>query len=303
VLSLQDPDLRRVLQLMGPRVLTLAVVQINLLVSVRLASELSEGSVSALNFGWRLMQMPETVIGTAMAIAVFPTLSALAAQGRTTQLRDTLSATLRAVFVMGIPASLGLALLGGNLIAVLFQGGEFGGASAAAVFAALNGYAVGLVGFAAVEVTARAFFARQDTRTPLLAAVLGMVITITLSLTLRGPLGHAGLALAASLGITVEFVFLFWLAHRALGGLQIRRLWHTLTRATIATAVMGLALAGLYAWWPLANDGLIGQSIQLGTALIVGAATFFVAGWSCGLEEIRALARLPLRRKLRAVLT
>lgn len=303
VLGLKDPHLRRVLHLMGPRVLTLGVLQLNLLISVRLASELSEGSVSALNFGWRLMQMPETIIGTAIAIAVFPTLSALAAQGRTGQLRDTLSAALRSVIVMGIPATLALVLLGRTLIGVLFQGGQFGGASADAVFAALSGYAVGLVGFAAVEVTARAFFSRQDTRTPLLVAVVGMVVTVSLSLILLGPLGHAGLALAASLGITLELAMLLWLTRRALGGLDTGRLWGALWRATVAAAIMGLALAGLYAWWPLSTDGLVGQAIHLGAALFVGAVVYLVAAWFLGLEEIRTLGRMPWRRKLRAVLT
>jgi putative peptidoglycan lipid II flippase len=302
VLGLKDPELRQVLRLMGPRVLTLGVIQLNLLIAVRLASELGEGKVSALNFGYRLMQMPETIIGTAIAIAIFPTLSALAARGRDTELREMLYATVRAVILIGIPASLGLILLGRTLIDILFRGGEFGGASSAAVFAALSGYAVGLVGFAAVEVTARAFFARQDTKTPLLVAVVGMIVTVGMSLILREPLGHAGLALAASLGITFELVLLLWLVHRSLGGLDGARLWRTLLRVTVATAVMGLALAGFDVWWPLPSDSLISQALYLALALVVGVAVYLAAAWVLGQEEVRALTRLPWRRKLRAVM-
>jgi putative peptidoglycan lipid II flippase len=303
VLGLQDPGLRQVLRLMGPRVLTLGVVQLNTLIAVRLASGLSGGSVSALNFAWRLMQMPETIIGTAIATAVFPTLSALAARGRTSQLRDTLSAALRAVFVMGLPAALGLALLGRSLVELLFRRGQFGSASADAVLLALSGYAVGLVGFAAVEVAARAFFARQDTRTPLMAAVGGVMVTAALSVTLSRALGHAGLALAASLGITFELGMLLWLAHRSLGGLDAVRLGRTFLRAGLAAAVMGLALAALKAWWPLAGAGLVGQAVFLGTGLVVGVVVYLVAAWCLGLEEIRALGQMPWRRKLRAALT
>ncbi len=301
VLGLNDPGLRRVVRLMGPRVLTLGVIQLNTLVAVRLASELGEGSVSALNFGWRLMQMPETIIGTAVATAVFPTLSALAAQGRTSQLRDTLSATLRAVFVMGIPAALGLVLLGQSLIELLFRGGQFGSASTDAVLAALSGYAVGLVGFAAVEVAARAFFARQDTRTPLMVAVMGMVVTVVLSLGLRRAIGYAGLALAASLGITFELGMLLWLAHRSLGGLDGARLWRTFLRAALATAVMGLALVGLKAWWPFPVDDLVGRALFLGTGMVFGVVVYLVAAWFLGLEEVRILGQRPWRRRLRAV--
>jgi putative peptidoglycan lipid II flippase len=300
VLDWRDPGLRRVLRLMGPRVLTLGVVQLNALVAVRLASDLSAGSVSALNFGWRLMQMPETVIGTAIATAVFPTLSELAAQERVSELRDTLSATLRAVLVLGLPAALGLVLLGRPLIELLFRGGEFGGASTEAVLAALSGYAVGLVGHAALEVSARAFFARQDTRTPLLVAALGMVAAFLLSLGLRDALGHAGLALANSLGVTFELLVLLWLARRSLGGVDGRRLARTCTRAAVATAVMGLTLAVLSAWWPLSTDGLLRQALFLGAGLALGLVVYVPAAWFLGLDEIRVLGRW-LWRRTRAV--
>lgn len=301
VLGLRDPGLRRVLRLMGPRVLTLGVVQFNILIAVRLASELSEGSVSALNFGWRLMQMPETVIGTAIATAVFPTLSEMAAQGRTSELRDTLSATLRVVFALGLPAALGVVLLGRPLIELLFQGGQFGGASTDAVLAALSGYAVGLVGHAALEVIARAFFARQDTRTPLLVATLGMVTTVIFSLGLRGPLGHAGLALANSLGVSLEVGVLLWLARRPLGGVDGPRLLRTFLRAALAAIAMGLTLVGLSAWWPLSTDGLIRQAMFLGAGLGLGATTYLVSAWLLGLDEIRALGRLLWKRGMQAV--
>lgn len=300
VLSLNDPALRRVLRLMGPRVLTLGVVQINSLVAVRLASELSEGSVSALNFGWRLMQMPETIIGTAIATAVFPTLSELATLGHTRQLRDTMSATLRVVLAMGLPAALGLALLGRPLIELLFGGGRFGDASTDAVLAALGGYTVGLVGHAALEVTARAFFARQDTRTPLVVAVLGMMVTIAFSLGLRRPMGHAGLALANSLGVSVEVGLLLRLARRPLGGLQVLRLRRTFLRATLAAGVMGLSLIGLHGLWPFSTDGSVRQAMFLGIRLVLGVVIYLVAAWRLGLEEVRTLARFLSQWRLRA---
>jgi putative peptidoglycan lipid II flippase len=301
ILGLNDPALRRVLRLMGPRVLTLGVVQLNMLVAVRLASDLSAGSVSALNFGWRLMQMPETIIGTAVATAVFPTLSELAAQGDTDQLRQTLSATLRAVLAMGLPATLGLVLLGRPMIELLFRGGQFGGASTDAVMAALSGYAIGLVGHAALEVSARAFFARQDTRTPLLVAVMGMVVTTALSLSLRRPMGHAGLALANSLGVSSEVGLLLWLARRPLDGLEGSRLSHTFVRAALASVVMAFALIGLKAWWPFSAAGLFRQGLFLGSGLLLGMFVYLIAAWRLGLDEIRALRQMISRRRARSL--
>jgi putative peptidoglycan lipid II flippase len=299
VMNPTDPGLRRVLRLMGPRVLTLGVVQLNTLVIVRLASDLSAGSVSALNFGWRLMQMPETIIGTAVATAVFPTLSELAARERTDELRDTLSSALRSVVAMGLPAALGLVLLGRPVIALLFRGGEFGSASADAVFAALTGYAMGLLGHATLEVVARAFFARQDTRTPLFVAVIGMFITVGLGLMLRAPLGHAGLALANSLGVSAEVALLLWAARRPLGGVDGRRLRHSFGRAALATLVMGLALTGLGAAWPFATDASLHQALFLSVGLALGLAVYFLAAWLLGMDEIRYLGRLLWRRGAR----
>lgn len=303
VLGLRDPGLHRVLRLMGPRMLTLAVVQINMLITVRLASELTAGSVSALNFGWRLMQMPETIIGTAIATVVFPTLSEMAAQGRTDDLRETLSGTLRAIIALGLPATLGLILLGRPIIDLLFRGGQFGGASAMAVFAALAGYAIGLVGHASLEVVARAFYARQDTRTPLYVASLAMLINLFLSLTLRGPLGHAGLALANSLAVSLEVGLLLWLARRPLGGVTGKRLRRTFVKAALAIVPMGLALLGLNAWWPWRIQGTIQQTLYLGAGLAVGLLTYLIAAWLLDLDQVRSLGRRLWQRGMRTVVT
>jgi putative peptidoglycan lipid II flippase len=219
----------------------------------------------------------------------------MAAQGRVAELRDMLSAALRAVFTLGLPAALGLVLLGRPLIELLFRGGQFGGASTDAVLAALSGYAVGLVGHAALEVVARAFFARQDTRTPLLVATLGMGATLVLSLGLRELWGPAGLALANSLGVSLEVILLLWLARRPLGGLDGPRLGRTLLRATLAAVVMGLALVGLGAWWPLSTAGLVRQASFLGAGLALGLVTYLGSAWLLGLDEIRALGRLLWR--------
>jgi putative peptidoglycan lipid II flippase len=162
---------------------------------------------------------------------------------------------------------------------LLFQRGQFGSASTDAVLAALTGYCVGLVGHATLEVVARAFFARQDTRTPLLVAILGMATTVALSLVLRETLGHAGLALANSLGVSLEAGLLLWLSRRPLGGLNGRQLRGTFVRAAAATLVVGVSLAGMNAWWPLATDGLAQQVLYLGTGLVLGTAIYPEAAW------------------------
>jgi putative peptidoglycan lipid II flippase len=146
-------------------VLDLGVFHLTLLATTNLASRLGPGSVSALEWGWGVMQLPETIIGTAFGLVAFPTLAELAARGDVTGLRSTLGETLRAVITLTVPAALGLILLGRPLLQLLYQRGAFDAAATDAVYGALRFYALGLVGHACLELAARTFFAQQDTVT------------------------------------------------------------------------------------------------------------------------------------------
>ena len=167
-LGWRDPGLRRVIRLMLPRIAGLGVVQLAALVTTSLASTLSAGSVTALNYGWRVMQLPETLIATAIATAAFPTLSEFAARGQFDQLRATLSSTLRAILSLTLPATIVLLILGRPFVQVMFERGLFTSQATDLVTWAVQGYALGLIAQSLLEVCARTFYAQQDTRTPLL---------------------------------------------------------------------------------------------------------------------------------------
>ncbi len=214
VLDLRTPAVRRVLWLLGPRLLDLGVFHVTLIVMTNLASRLGAGSVSALEWGWDAMQLPETIIGTAFGLVAFPTLAELAAQGDLAGLRRTLYQSLRVVVALTVPAAAGLILLGRPLLQLLYQRGAFGADSVEAVYAALRFYALGLVGHASLELVARAFFARQDTITPLALAALSALVNILLGLALMRPLGFGGLALANSVAVSAEVLALLALLRR-----------------------------------------------------------------------------------------
>jgi len=209
--SLTDAGLRRVLVLLGPRILGLGVVQLTAVITTSLASRLEAGSVTNLAFAWRLMQIPETIIATAIGTAVFPTLSGLSAQHQLVELRATMRKALGAILMLNMPAAIALIVLGQFL-----AGLAFGRQNAEAVAFALQFYALGLVGHSALEVAARTFYAQQDTRTPLIVAAGAMLVTVTASLALMRPLGYGGLALGNAIGFTVESGILVWLMERRL---------------------------------------------------------------------------------------
>lgn len=289
-LGLQDPHVREVGRLMAPRVLGLAVVQINFWVNTLLASALPAGSLSALNYAWLLMLLPQGIVAQGVATAAFPTLAALEARGERDEMRRVLSATLRSVLFLAIPAAAGLFVWRVPLVRLLLERGEFSAYSTALTASALAFYAFGLVGHSVLEILARAFYALHDTRTPVAIGVAAMAGNVLLSLLLRGPLAHAGLALANTIATTCEMALLAWLLARRLGGLDGLRLGRMAVKSAIAAAAMALPLA-----WAADRWGS-GPIFWVGAAgLIVGAGIYLAAAVALRMPEIDVLRRVLKR--------
>lgn len=293
VLTLRDPGVLEVLRLMGPRVLGLAAVQINFLVNTNIASRLGEGAVSALNYAWLLMLLPQGVFAQAVGTAAFPTFATQAARGEREAMRATLAATLRAVFFLSLPAIVGLALLARPLVGLLFERGAFSASSTEAVAWALAFYALGLVGHAGLEIVARAFYALHDTATPVWVGLLAMGLNVALSLTLPGVFvlagwpPFAGLALANSLATLVELMALLALVRRRMGGLEGWRMLIAFAKNGLAALAMGAALVG---WQALLSGA--GTLVLGGGGVLLGVAVYMGGALALRAEEPRAVLRL-----------
>lgn len=245
------PAVRQVLRLMGPRLLGVAIVQLNFWVNTALASQMDKGSVSGLTYGFSLMLMAQTAIAQSIAIAAMPTFSAQHALGKTDEMRSALSATLRGVLLLSLPAAIGLILLRTPLITALYQRGEFTARSTELVAWALLWYAAGLVGHALLEILARAFYALHDTKTPVFVGAGAMSLNIVFSFVFAAvfrqigwmPLG--GLALANSLATALEAVTLFLLMRRRLNGIHTWNVVKGLGQALLAS--LGMA-TGILVW-------------------------------------------------------
>jgi len=287
VFGWQDPDLRHIARLMGPRILNIVVIQINFIVIFNLASRLGEGNVSALDYGWDLMQMPQTIIGSAIGIVLFPTLSEMAARSDIARLTQTMSMALRIILALSIPAMVGLIALGKPIIQLMFERGEFGPDSTAAVYQSLQFWALALVAHSALEVVNRVFYAQKDTVTPLLSSVVSMFINLGLALALYQTLLAGGLALSNGVAVTVEVLIMLVIAHRRMGGIEAGAIAGTLIRALLAAGLMGLVIALFTTLIPgrppiivAAVGGALGIGVYLGAGLLLGV------------KEIRLLPRL-----------
>ncbi|MBN1936584.1 MAG: murein biosynthesis integral membrane protein MurJ [Anaerolineae bacterium] len=284
VLGLRSPAVRKVALLMGPRVLDLGIFHLTVLATSNLASRLGPGNVSALEWGWDAMQLPETIIGTAFGLVALPTLSDLAARGDINGLRGTLGETMRAVLALTVPATLGLILLGRPLLQLLYQRGAFDAAATEAVYVALRFYALGLVGHACLELAARAFFAQQDTVTPLLVAAGSAGFNIALGLALQGVMGHGGLALANSVAISVEVVALLLILRHRWKGVDGRQTLQSLLRILAATLVMGIVVYGVV--WFGEQSGLGAFPLVIAGAA-AGGLTYLLAALVLQVEGLR----------------
>lgn len=290
-LALRDPGVREVLRLMLPRLFGVGVIQLNFLVETSLASLLTGGAVSALNYAWRVMLLPQGVVAQSVATAAFPTFADQYARGQLQQLRSALSATVRSILFIAIPSAVGLWALREPIIQLLFERGQFTTASTELVVAALGAFALGLIGHSGVEILARAFYALHDTRTPVILGVIALLINLLMSLSLINVLGVTGLALSNTTAATIELLLLLILIRRRLGGLEDRHLLIGALKTAAAAVVMGAVV-----WAYLSVAATAGVLIRAVGGLLIGAGTFALVAWLLRVEELHWLTRVISRK-------
>ena len=239
------PGLRKIIALMGPAILGNAAVQINVMVNTNFASQIpGNGPVSWLGYAFRFMQLPLGLFGVAIASATLPSISRSAGAGNFEEFRRTLSKSLGMVFLLTLPSSIGLIVLGRSMIGAIYQGGKFHAFDTQQTALALSCYAIGLAGYSALKVLNPAFYALHDARTPMIISVISIAVNyITASLLLRKTsLGHAGLALTTSAVAIFGAVALFAILRPRIGGIYGRDLGISILKITLASAVMGGAV-------------------------------------------------------------
>lgn len=291
----RHPAVARIAQRLWPAVFALAAVQVTVVVNTLLASLLPAGTVSYLYYADRVMEFPLGVFGIALATATLPSMSAQAARRDLAALRATLEFALRLSAFVAVPATVGLVLLGGPIVQVLFQRGEFSVSDAALTAQALVGYAVGLPAFSATRIAAQTFYAIGDTRTPVLVGFLAVAVNVGLALALMWPLRHTGLALASSLSSYVNVIVLCWLLHRRLGGPRVGELAGSLARTLAASAVVALWCAWVDGLIPAVPEPLAPGVPRMIVALAGGVAVYVAGAAVLRAPELRTLLGM-LRR-------
>lgn len=294
-----DPGLREVLRLMAPAVIGAAAVQVNVFVNTNFASRLEDGSVSALNYAFRLMQFPIGVFGVAIATATLPAISRSAARKDREGYRDTLAESLRLALFLTVPSAVGLAVLGTPIIALIYQHGNFTAADTELTAGALRCYAIGLVGYSLIKILAPAFYAVDDARTPARISVLSIAVNLGLCWLLVDRLAVRGLALSTATVATANALLLFLLLRRRVGPLKGGELLAATIKIGAASALLAAAAyaarVGLES--AVGTNGTLARCVVVFGAMAAGGAVFLAAAYFLRLEEMARVRSLLARRR------
>jgi len=234
-----------VLLLMGPGTIGLAATQVNVFVNTLLATGQAPGAVSWLNYAFRLMYLPIGLFGVSIATATTPVIARLAAQSDQGAVRKTIADGLTLMLMLNVPATVGLAALAQPIVQLMYQRGAFVQADTLATAAALQFYAIGLLGYSVVRIASPAFYALEQNRIPVAISIVTVLVNAGLNTILVRWMGYEGLALGTSVAALLNAGLLLLMLSRHLDGLEGRRVVDSLIRIIVASAVMGLAAVGL----------------------------------------------------------
>jgi putative peptidoglycan lipid II flippase len=301
VLDWRDEGMRRMLALMGPGTIGLAATQVNLLVNLQLASR-EIGAPSWLNYAFRIMYLPIGLFGVSIGTAVLPTLSRYIAERNSTAARDRVSDGLSLMLMLNVPATVGLIVLAVPIVQLLFERRAFTPVDTAATAAAVQLYALGLVGYSVVRITSPVFYALGRSRTPVAVGIATVAVNAALNITLVHLLGFKGLALGTSIAALFNAATLLVLLRRDLGGLNGRRLIGDFARIALAATAMGVAAVVADRALAAAMPGktIVLQAMRLGAVIAVALLILAAAARLLRIREFNDACATIFRRFNRA---
>ena len=293
------PGLKKIGLLMMPAILGAGVYQINMLIGTFLASLLPTGSISYLYYADRLVQFPLGIFAIAVATAVLPSLSRHAANQDLKGLKNTFAYSLKLILFIMLPSVAGLIVLSEPIISLLLERGEFDQYAVKMTSQALLYYCSGIWATAAVSIVVRVFYALNDSKTPVMAAVISILTNIFASVILMGPMKHGGLALATSIASTINLMILIYMLRRKLGALGWRNILFSTGKSVITSLIMGFTV-----WLTAIHIIPIGQGshtthfIFLLICMITGLLSYTGLSFLLKSEELKYVAAILRKEKI-----
>lgn len=263
--GLRDPKAHELYKLLGPRVVTKFFIFLFFIIRDNLASGMGEGAVTALNMGWFIMQVPETLLGTAFAIILLPTISEIIAKGNFGEFKIIMNKAYKIMLALTIPSA---ALLAAGIEPLVSGLLGYNPAETAMVVLATRIYLLGLSSHALLEITVRAFYAKKDAITPLIAAAVNALLYIVLANILAKSMGFAGIALSNSVAFTLELILLMVLLNRKHPG--ILNFWKSFLRISIPSILFSVVIWLIVEFGWMSNQSMLTQVIMAGGLMVAG---------------------------------
>lgn len=294
--------IKEILRLMGPRAIGACVYQVNFVISRMLASlqaVVGAGAVSGLYYANRLFQFPLAIFAISMAQASLPIMSEHVARRDIKRLKETLSFSLRNVFLVTVPAACGLIFLRYPIIRTFFQRGKFDEYSTFITSQALLYYSIGLFAISGIKILVNCFYSLHDTRTPVKIAFFSLIVNVIFSLLLMAPLKIAGLALASTIAVIFNFSMLMIHLRKRIGPLEEKGLFIFFIKVALCAIVTGISAYWLFQiiCTTLGGVSAVILGINLILTVFISALLFFLLAKIAGIEEVNKIAKWILKRR------
>lgn len=298
-INLKDEYLKRMLWLIGPVLIGVAVTQVNSIVDRTIASTLVEGSISALNYATKLNQFVMGMFIVSISSVIYPMLSKLSTENNKKKFKESIVTAINVVTLIIIPISVGAIILAEPIVKLLFQRGEFDARATQMTAIALIFYSIGMLGFGLRDILGKIFYSLQDTKTPMINGIIAMVLNIVLNLAFvkYTNMGLGGLAFATSISSLVTIALLSVSLRRKIGAFGGKKIISVLIKSIIAALLMALVTKFTYnAIDAFLSAGFIQDAIKLAISVGLGAIVYAISIIVLRVDEVKLIFKMINRK-------
>jgi putative peptidoglycan lipid II flippase len=297
ILNIKDEHIKTMAYVTLPVIIGVSVNQINVLVDRTIASQIAVGGISALNYANRLNLFVQGIFVMSIATVMYPIISKMAAENNTIGLKKTLAEAISSINLLVLPATVGAMVFAEPIVRLLFGRGAFDTNAISMTSYALYFYSIGMIGFGLREVLSRAFYAMQDTKTPMINATIAMVMNIVLNIILSKYLGIGGLALATSISAIFCTVLLFISLRKKIGPFGMKSTTISFIKILCASLVMGVIVKVSYN----ALLNIISANLSLILSIGIGAMAYFIIIYFMKIEEVDVIVNFVKKKMIKVV--
>lgn len=297
--DLRDKDIQTFFRLILPILISTMVYNINILVDTSLASNLSEGKLSALSYAFVIYTAIASTTIFGVSTVLFPRLAKKASMSDMTAFKAQITSTIKVLCFILLPLTVGLITLRSPIVRLAFQRGAFDEQGVSLTSIALTYYAIGMIGFGMQEILNKSFFALKDTKTPTKFGIISVAINIILNLILVRTMDLAGLALATSIAAISNGMFLYWALGRKVGKIDTMGIIKNLMKILVSVAIMAIFTNEAYqiAYSYLGTSSALGLLLVFMISVLVGIVTYALTTILLKVEEAQFILNNYLKRK------